>query len=58
MSFFRFRGILIIFRGFEGILVIVKVSRVFWSFKILGGYCGHFGGIFVILRFLGYFGHL
>ena len=45
---------------FGSILIILKVSNIFWSFKRFQGYFGYSSGFvvfFVILEILWYFGH-
>ena len=56
--FFRFRVILVIFRSFVGILVILKVwggGGVLWSFCWFWGRFGYFLGLWDILDLRGAF---
>ena len=45
---------MVIFCGFEGILLIFGVSMIFWSFQKFSGVLWSFWSFF---RVLGYFGH-
>ena len=64
LLFWRFQGY---FRGFSIILVILKVSKLFWRFQVVFvilfvpkgilGILWVLRGIWIILVFLGYFSH-